>query len=194
ARRSAALAETADDRRFLRGTWISDEQLEQEAVELSFGERIDPLALDRVLRRDDHEAIGQGVGLPIERDAPFLHGFEQCGLSLGRRSVDLVGEQELAEDRPAGERELAGLEVEQVGPDDVARQQVRRELDTAELEPRGGSEALGEESLGSAGRPFEQHMALGEKRSQEVIDSFLLTDDRLADLRADRVGEATGLL
>jgi hypothetical protein len=37
----------------------------------------------------------------------LLHGFEQGGLGLGRGAVDLVGEQQVAEDRALDESELA---------------------------------------------------------------------------------------
>ena len=89
----------------------------------------------------------------------LLHRLEQRGLGLGRGAVDLVGEQQLAEDRPAGQRELAGLEVEQVRAEDVARHQVRGELDAAEIEPERPREALREEGLGGARRAFEQDVA-----------------------------------
>ncbi len=51
-----------DDLPFLLGVGIIDTLLEQEAVELRFGQRIDALLLDRVLRRDDHEAVAQRHG------------------------------------------------------------------------------------------------------------------------------------
>src|SRR5690606_764304 len=91
------------------------------------------------------------------------------------------------------ERELAGLEVEQVGTEDVARQQVGRELDAPEIEPGGGGEALREERLGGTRRPFEQHVALRDERDQQVLDRLLLADDGLADFGADGVGELPGL-
>jgi hypothetical protein len=98
--RPAALAEAAHDRRLFLGARVRHQQLEQEAVELRFGQRVDALALDRVLRRDDHEAVGERMALAVERHAPLLHRLEQRGLGLGRGAVDLVGEQQLVEDRP----------------------------------------------------------------------------------------------
>ena len=74
---------------------------------------------------------------------PLLHRLQQGGLGLGRRAVDLVGQQQLAEDRPAGQGEAAGLEVEQVGADDVAGHQVGRELDAAEIEPERRGRSTG---------------------------------------------------
>ena len=101
--------------------------------------------------------------LAVDGDRALLHRLQQRRLGLGRGAVDLVGQQQLAEDRPARQREAAGLEVEQVGADDVARHQVGRELDAAEVQAEGAGEALGEEGLGRARRALQQDVAAGEQ-------------------------------
>src|SRR5256885_7983202 len=88
---------------------IVDGLLEQETVELRFGKRIDPLLLDRVLGRDDHEAVAELMALPIDRNLALLHRLQKRRLSFGRRSVDLIGKQELGNNRTAGEREARRL-------------------------------------------------------------------------------------
>src|SRR5205085_11479382 len=77
--------------------WIGEYMLEQEAIELRFRERIGALLLDRILCGDHHEALAEAMRLAVERDLAFLHRFQKCCLSLWRRAVDLVGEQELTE-------------------------------------------------------------------------------------------------
>ncbi len=42
------------------------------------------------------------VGLAVDRHLPLLHRLEERGLRLRRRAVDLVGEQEVREDRARG--------------------------------------------------------------------------------------------
>jgi hypothetical protein len=93
-----------------------------------------------------------------------------------------------------GQRELAGLEVEQVRAEDVAGKQVGGELDAPEVEPAGGGEAVREERLGGPRRAFEQHVALRDERDQQVLDRLGLADDRLGDLAADRVRQRAGVL
>ena len=78
---------------------VADADLEHEAVELGFGQRIGAFLLDRVLRGQDEEGLGQLVGRVADGDLPFLHGFEQGALHLGRGAVDFVGEDEVGEDR-----------------------------------------------------------------------------------------------
>ena len=63
------------------------------------GKRIGALLLDRILRRQDQERIGQMVGVVAERHLAFLHRFEQRALHLGRRAIDFIGQNEIGENR-----------------------------------------------------------------------------------------------
>ena len=185
-RGAEAAAMLGDDAPFGVGVGIVDDQLEQEAVELRLGQRIDALLLDRVLRREDGEARAERVRLAAQRHAPFLHSLQQRRLRLGRGTVDLVGEQQLGEDRSLGQREARRLEVEQVRPQYVARHQVGGELDAPEIEPDRAREGLREQRLGGARRAFEQHVAAGEQRDRHHARQIGLADHRLGDLCLDR--------
>ena len=70
----------------------------------------------------------------------------------------------LGEDRPLGQHEAVGLEVEEVGAEDVAGHQVGRELDAAELQRQGRREGLGQQGLGGARHALEQEMAADTDR------------------------------
>ena len=87
------------------GGRVAEAQPHHEAVELSLGQRVRPLVLDGVLRRDHHERRGDGVREVVDRRLPLLHALQQAGLRLGRRPVDLVGEDDVGEDRPGAELE-----------------------------------------------------------------------------------------
>ena len=133
--------------------------LEQEAVELGFGQRVGALLFDRVLGRDHHEVLAQIEALAVDRDLALLHGFQQGRLRLGRGAVDFVGQQEVGEDRALHQREGVVLEREEIGAEQVTGQQVRRELDAPELEADARREALREKRLGRARHAFEQDVA-----------------------------------
>ena len=108
---------------------------------------------------------GSGRETPPTVTDALLHPLEQRGLRLRRGAVDLVGEQDVGEDRALLELEVlpaVGVLDDDVGADDVGRHQVRRELDARErqLEPLG--QRLDQERLAETGHAFEQHVAAGE--------------------------------
>ena len=75
---------------------VLHEDLEHEAVLLGLGQRIGPFLLDRVLRGQHEERVGQLVPHAAHGHLPLLHGLQQGGLGLGRRAVDLVGQDHVA--------------------------------------------------------------------------------------------------
>ena len=85
---------------------VADAHPDQEAVQLSLGQRIGALVLDRVLRGQHEERTFQRPGSIIGRHLALLHGLEQGGLRLRRSAVDLVGQQHVGEDRTRAELEL----------------------------------------------------------------------------------------
>ena len=143
---------------------------------------------DRVLGGDDVEMTTQRVIRAVDRDRSLIHRLQQGGLGLGRRAVDLVRQQDVGEDRPLHEPECIGAEIEQIGAQDIARHQVRRELDTPEIERKSRGETAREEGLCRTRRPFQEHMATRKDGDQQLINNPVLAMDRLTDFRAQRLG------
>ena len=81
---------------------IADHDLEQEAVELGLGQGIGAFVFDRILRGEGGEDGAQRMDLAVDADLPLLHRLQQGRLRLGRGAVDLVGQQQVAEDGPRG--------------------------------------------------------------------------------------------
>ena len=112
--------------------------LEHEPVQLRFGQRVGAFLLDGVLRGQNEKGIGQIEAASADGHLPFLHGFEQCGLRLGRRAVDFVGQDDVREDGAFDELQFAPtggpVLFQDVCAGDVRRHQVRRELDAVEFE------------------------------------------------------------
>jgi hypothetical protein len=111
------------DHVFLFRARVADDELQQEAVELRFGQRIGALVLDRILGRHHEERLGQGEGLVADRDLALFHRFEQRRLHLRGCAVDLVGEQHRCEDRSLAHREAALVRVVDRRAHEIARQQ-----------------------------------------------------------------------
>ena len=91
----------------------------------------------------------------------LLHRLEQRRLRLGRRAVDLVGQDDLREDRALQEsqRAMPVLLVEDLGAGDVGRHQIRRELDALEAQVENLGERLDQQRLRQTRHAGEQAVA-----------------------------------
>ena len=166
-----------------------DDDVEHEAVELRFGQRIGAFELDRVLRREHVERLIERVRAPLHGDAMLLHRFEQRRLRLRRRAVDFVGEHDVREDRARREHHLPPpgrrIFVDDVGARDVGRHQVGRELDAVELEVEHARHRMDEQRLGQSGHADDEAVAADEQRQQHLLDDVVLPDDELLQLLDD---------
>ncbi len=175
-------AHPVDDLPLLFRRRVADVDLEQEAVPLGLGQRVDALVLDRVLRGHHQERVGQREGLAADRHVAFLHDLQQRRLHLRRRAVDLVGEQEVDHHRAElGVELLLALPVD-AGTDDVGGHQVGRELDARERPADHPREGLHGQRLGHAGNTLEQDVALGQQADQHPLHELVLADDDPFDL------------
>ena len=116
---------------FVGGRGVAYVHLEEEAVELRFGERVGALLFHRVLRRQNMERFGQGVLDAADGDLMLLHGLQQGGLGAWAGAVDFVGHEQLAEHRAGDEAEIAaagGTLLEHFAAGDVGGHQVGGEL------------------------------------------------------------------
>ncbi|MCY1235185.1 hypothetical protein D9M72_477920 [compost metagenome] len=184
ARNSAGLlgARQRDDLRLGVRFRIGYVDVHQEAVHLRFRQRVGTLLLDRVLRGHDQEQRVELVRDATDGDLALFHRFEQRRLHLGRRTVDLVGEHQVGEDRPGLEAELtlAALGVVHLGARDIGRQQVRRELDARQLRLQVPRQHLDRARLGQARQSFHQQVAVSEQAQQHALDHVLLANDGFA--------------
>ena len=112
----------------------------------------------------------------------LLHHLQQGALDLGRRAVDLVGQEQVGEHRAQRGAELARLLVVDAGADQVGGDQVGRELDALELAADGRCERLDGQRLGQTGYALHQQVAPGEQRHRHPLEQLVLTDDDLLDL------------
>ena len=171
---------------------IGDADLEQEAIELRFGQREGAFVLDRVLRRQHQERLVEAVRLVADGDRALLHRLEQRALHLGGGAVDLVGEDDVGEDRALVDGELQRPRVVDQRADQVGGQQVGRELEALERQMAGLGQRLDDQRLGQAGQALEQHVAAGEQRHDEAVHQLLLADHLPADLAASAWAQGIG--
>ena len=91
--------------------------------------------LDRVLSRKYEKGRIEPEIFRPGRNPFFSHRFQESGLGLGRRTVDLVGQHDVREDGTLDELEtLTGLRIvlQHLRTEDVVGHQIGRKLDTAE--------------------------------------------------------------
>ena len=157
---------------------VADADAHHEAIELRLGQRKGAGEVLRVLRRDDEERIRQRNRLSVERDLPLVHRLEQRRLRARARAVDLVGEEDVREDRPLAEDELALPLVVDAHAEDVAREQIARELHAPQFAADGLGERAGERRLADAGDVLDEQVAAGEQRDERELDRVLLSFER----------------
>ena len=118
----------AQDLQLVRRPRITHADAHQEAVQLALRQRKRALVVDRVLRGQDHEGRAHRMGLAVNRDLAAVHHLEQRRLGLRSGAVDLVGQDDVGEDRPRLEDEFPHVLVVDGHPGDIAGQQVAGEL------------------------------------------------------------------
>jgi len=115
---------------------VVEDDVEKKAVELRLGQRVCPLELDRVLRRKHEKRPVDTVMVAAHGYGELLHGFEQGRLCLWRRSIDLIGEQYIGENRARNERpgpvSRRDVLFDDIGTRHIRGHEVRGELDTLE--------------------------------------------------------------
>ena len=120
--------------------------------------------------------------LAPDRHLALLHDLEQRALDLGRRAVDLVGEQQVGEDRPERGLELARLLVVDPRADQVGRDEVGRELDALELAADRLGQRLDRHRLGQPRDALDEDVAARQQRDDQALQQVVLADDDLLDL------------
>ena len=100
----------------------------------------------------------------------------------GRGAVDLVGQDDVGEDRPALELEGPGLGVVDADADDVRRQQVRGELDAGEGQVEAAGQGPGQHGLAHAGGILDQQVPSAHQPDQHLGDGVRLAQEDPVDV------------
>src|SRR6516165_11979841 len=111
----------------------------------------------------------------------LLHCLKQRGLRLGRCPIDFVRQYNIGEYRATNEGHLPSFAcvLQNLGPGDISRHEVGRELNALKLEVKNPGDGFYQERLGKARRAGNQAMASCEKSDQELLDYLFLPDDDL---------------
>ena len=113
---------------------------------------------------------------------PFLHHLEERRLHLRRGSVDLVREQEVAEDGPDLDVELGAVGPVDAGADEIGRHEVRRELDAMEGAAEDGRGRLDGQRLRETRDSLEEKVPARQQRDERALEEDVLACDHASDL------------
>ena len=92
-------------------------------------------------------------GLAAGGDGVLLHRLQERGLGFGWGAVDLVGEDDMGEERALNKAEglaTVGVFFEDVGAGDIGGHEIGGELDATEGEVEGAGQGLDQRGLGQA--------------------------------------------
>ena len=171
-----------DDGQLLVVSRVSDHDLEHEPVYLRLGQRVGAFGLDRVLRGHHEERLGNGIGRMRNRHLAFLHHLEERGLHLRRSTVDLVGKQEVAEDRSELRVELTVAHAVDTRSDEVGRNEIGSELHASKRPAQDSRSRLDRQRLGETRDALDQEVALCEQADEHSLEHFVLPGDDAPDL------------
>ena len=116
----------------------------------------------------------------IHRDLAFVHGLEQRRLGFGSGAVDLVGQQDVGENRSALELKLlldGGVDRD---AKNVRRQHVAGELHSLKAAVDGPRQCLAERRLAHPRDAFDQQVSASQHRDQRQPDDVILAANHLA--------------
>ncbi len=119
-----------------------------------------------------------------------------CRLDFGRRPVDLVSEKKVAEDGPELGGKVGLARVEDPSSHKVRWNEVRGELDSAELATDRGGKRTDGCRLRETWHSLDEDVTTREKRDQDALEQAILAHDDLADLEQqlfDLLGYARGV-
>src|SRR5439155_12411572 len=97
--------------------------------------------------------------------------------------VDLVGQDNVGEERPRLENKLGGWLMKDAGADQVARQQVRRKLNTMKAASQAACQCLGEQRLADARNVLDEQMSVGQQRDEGGANDIRLAEDDAGQVR-----------
>ena len=127
------------------------------------------------------------IGPPVGGDLGLVHRLQQGALRAGRGAVDLVHQHDVGEDRPALEDELPRCALVDADAEDVAGQQVGRELDAAERAVDAPGDGPRENRLADAGHVLQQHVPAGQQGRQHLADGLALAQQDRLDVVLQRL-------
>ena len=129
-----------------------------------------------------------------QSDRVLLHRLQQGGLSLGAGAVDLVGQEDIGEDRAALKviSPAARRFPQNVRAQNVAGHEVGRELHAAKLQVQNLPQGLDEGRFSHAGQTFQQDVPSAEDAGQHHAVQLVPAQQDRVELPKGPIGQGDG--
>ena len=118
----------------------------------------------------------------VAGDLALAHRLEHRALGTRRGPVDLVGKEDIGEDRAGDEREPLLLGVEQTPSRDIGGDQVAGELDSVEPAVERLGQRPGQKGLADPRDILQKEVPSGQERREKQVDRFTLAEDDRLDV------------
>ena len=127
---------------------------------------------------------GSGNGRVTPSTDTCLSSIASSSAAFRRRAVDLIGEEDVGEDRTFPEGELGGTGFEYEGARHVPGHEVRRELYPLGVKAEGGGHAADQQCLRHPGNTFQKDMPPRQQGNEHPCHCCVLPDDGLGHFPA----------
>ena len=153
---------------------VAHAQAQGEAVQLGVGQQLGAGGPGGVLGGDDQEGVGHRAGHPVHRHPALLHGLQQGGLGTAGGPVQLVRQEQVAEQGPGLVLHLARGLVVEGEPGEVRGHHIGGELHPVILQAQGLGEGDGQGGFAHAGDILQEQMAPGQNGQQGLHHDVVL--------------------
>ena len=175
-----------DDARFVGGRRIAEFDPHEKTVELVFREEIGALEFVGILRGDHHEWGRKVMDLPLCAHCRFGHRLEERRLRPRGRAIDLVGEDDVGEDRPPPKQECAALPLQDRNPSNVRGKEIRSALDPTEGTVHAARQGLRQNRLSNPRHVLDEHMAASEQADDDPVDRLRIAQEDRREVLFER--------
>ena len=161
-------------------------QTDHESLQLTVRKQLGAGGTGRILGGDHDEGVHRGISDAVYGDAVFLHDLKQSCLCPAGGAVDLIGEEDVAENGAGMQLRLSAVTLQRHEADDIAGQHIDGELHALGLQRHGGREGARHRGLAYAGDVLQQDVSFGQDGRQYLFKLFIFADDRFFCFVQDR--------
>ena len=159
---------------------IPQHQFKHKAIRLRFRQFICAFLFNRILGCQHKERLFQSIVLARNADHVFLHCLQKCALRLRRGSVNLVRQDDIAENRSrmkAKHRISVGILLDDVRTCHIRRHQIRCKLDARKRQPEYAPHRANQARFARSRNTLQQHISARNQRDNDIFHRITLTDD-----------------